>query len=131
MEHCIVTAGVVWKNNKVLIAKRSKGKIIGNVWEFPGGKVEKGERLRDCLKRELREELGIEVEVGEHLLSINHTYGHMNITLEVFSCKLKEGEVISPKEHEDVKWVEISALSYYNFADADKKIVDFLKRFKA
>jgi mutator protein MutT len=111
----------------VLIAQRPLQGMLGGLWEFPGGKVEPGESLEECLRRELREELGIEVEVGEPLLTLRHTYTHMRITLHVFRCRILSGTP-QPIGCADVRWVPIAELDRYAFPRTDQRIVEWLRQ---
>ena len=73
--HKIIGVAVIWNDKEeILIDRRRSGGIMGGLWEFPGGKVEPSETVEDCIKREIYEELGIEIEVGKHLITIDHTY---------------------------------------------------------
>ena len=115
-----VTAAIIEKNGKILIAKRKEGK-----WEFPGGKVEEGENMEECLKRELKEELGIDVKVKKKFCVVEHEYDFGKIRLHVFIAECNEEPVA--KEHLAIKWVSMEELQKYDFMDADKKVIDILK----
>ena len=127
--HYTVTAGVVWdrSSSRVLITKRRDGDARGGMWEFPGGKREPGESLEGCLTRELREELGIEVEVRDQFITVEHTYPDLRITLHAFHCLIVRGEprAIACQEW---KWVKIDELANYPFSTADEHIVADLQR---
>src|SRR6266850_1662610 len=82
-----VAAGLVFRDGQLLITQRHADAHVGGVWEFPGGKREPGEGFEDCLVRELREELGIEVEVGEILESLTHAYPEKTVVLKFFRCR--------------------------------------------
>ncbi len=129
LPHYDVTAGIIRDGDRVLIAQRPLEGMLGGLWEFPGGKVEPGESLEECLKRELREELGIEVEVEgpEPFLTIPHTYTHMRITLHVFRCRWVGGTP-RPIGCADVRWVPIAELDRYPFPNTDRKIVERLRQ---
>jgi 8-oxo-dGTP diphosphatase len=122
-----VTAGLIWKHGRVLIAKRPKGAHLEGFWEFPGGKREKGESLKDCLEREIEEELGVKVKAGEELLTVEHEYGTKAVSLHVFNCTCFEGE---PKclQVQDIRWVEPAGLGKYAFPPPDEKVIEFLLR---
>ena len=126
--HYTVTAGVVWdrSSSRVLIAKRRDDDARGGLWEFPGGKRERGESLEGCLTRELREELGIEVEVRGPFITVEHDYPDLRITLRAFHCRILRGE---PKALacQDWGWAEIDDLSDYPFSAADEHIVSELQ----
>ncbi|MBU1037620.1 MAG: 8-oxo-dGTP diphosphatase MutT [Candidatus Omnitrophica bacterium] len=122
-----VTAAVIEKDGKILIAKRRIGDRHGGRWEFPGGKIDAGETPEECLKRELKEELGIEAEIGELICS--STFKYMFVPLELLVYKVRH---ISGKfralDHDELKWVEPSELAKYDFVKADVKVVKKLMR---
>ncbi|MBZ0275927.1 MAG: A/G-specific adenine glycosylase, partial [Anaerolineae bacterium] len=111
--HYDVTAGLIWNDKgQILIAQRPPDGLLGGLWEFPGGKQEAGETLPECLKRELREELAIEVEVGELFIVVRHAFTHFRITLHTFTCRYLAG----PPESigvADWVWVTPDELSRY------------------
>ncbi|MFH1941823.1 MAG: A/G-specific adenine glycosylase [bacterium] len=127
--HYDVTAGIVWKNNYFLITLRPQKGLLGGLWEFPGGKKEAGESLEGCLRRELREELGIDVDVGEHLVSVKHAYTHFRITLHVFHCRFTNGN-IQLNTCEDYRWIKNDDLDAFAFPGADRKVIDLLSHQK-
>jgi A/G-specific adenine glycosylase len=108
----IATAGVLRRRGRVLIARRPLGRLLGGLWEFPGGKRRSRETIRACLRRELREELGVRVEVGAALGTIRHTYSHFSVTVHAFECHLDGGEPTA-REHQAVRWVTPSRLEVY------------------
>lgn len=122
-----VTAAIIRKDNTVLIAQRGGTGDIAGKWEFPGGKVEEGESLEQCLRREIKEELGVNIKVqryfGESIFqSTARTYRIM-----AFMAKLISGD-LNPSEHSGLKWVTVSELDQYQFLPADEIFVDQLKR---
>tara|TARA_Y100000590_G_C15446370_1_gene910913 strand:- start:62 stop:448 length:387 start_codon:yes stop_codon:yes gene_type:complete len=121
-----VTAAVLEKEGEYLIAKRKKNDILGGLWEFPGGKIEEGETAEECLKREIKEELNIIVEVNELILSKHHKYPKGCFELIAFKVKYISGEIIL-NEHDDYKWVPYEKLAMFNFLPADIPIIDKLK----
>jgi A/G-specific adenine glycosylase len=123
--HYSVTAGVIWRGDRVLIAQRPLDGRLGGLWEFPGGKQEKGESLEECLSREIREELAIEIYVGERLTTIEHGYTHFRITLHVFECRHQRGEPQAIGVA-DLAWVSLDELDDYAFPVTDQKIVRLL-----
>ncbi len=125
--HYDVAAGMVWDEvGRVLIAQRPLDGLLGGLWEFPGGKAEIGEQLPDCLRRELQEELGIEVEVGELFTVVQHAFTHFRITLHAFTCRIARGE---PRalEVRDWKWVLPDELEQYSFGKADREVIKALQ----
>jgi A/G-specific adenine glycosylase len=127
LPHYDVTAAVIRRNGRILIAQRPFGGRLGGLWEFPGGKVEPNETLTRCLRREIKEELGFRIKVGKFITSIDHAYTHFKITLHAFECTVVSGE---PRKLgvEDFKWVRMSELGKYAFAKTDLRIIEALRR---
>jgi len=130
--HYNVTAGVVWdrppsRQARLLIAKRRADDARGGLWEFPGGKQEPRESLQECLARELMEELGIEVEVQEPFITVEHNYRDLSITLHTFHCQIVRGEprAIACAQCE---WVSIDKLADYSFSAADEQVITVLQK---
>ena len=121
-----VTAAVMVKDSRILIAKRKADDKLGNKWEFPGGKVEDGESPEDCLKREMKEEFQIDVSVGEYLGENVYHYRHGSIKLLVFRTHWDRGS-ISAKYHDDFRWVTLDEINSYDFAPADIPFVEKLR----
>ncbi len=119
-----VAAGVI-KNSegKILIAQRDLDRAQGGLWEFPGGKLEEGETREDALKREIKEELMIDIEVEKYLDEKTFQYPEKEINLIALECRLIGGE-LKATEHEDVKWVNKEELKNYEFAPADLFIIE-------
>ncbi len=126
LPHFDVTAAVIRKNGRLLIAQRPLGGRLGGLWEFPGGKVEPGETLPQCLRREIKEELGVRIKVGKPITSIDHAYTHFKITLYAFECELVSGKP-QALQVQDFKWVRMSELKKYAFAKTDLRIIEALK----
>jgi mutator protein MutT len=125
--HFHVTAGVIWKNGKVLIAKRPPGSHLEGLWEFPGGKQEMGESMRECLEREIREEVGLKVRAGESLLTVDHEYESRLISLHFFTCVPVSGEA-KAIQCQQIEWVEPSDLQRFAFPPPDAMIIRSLSR---
>jgi mutator protein MutT len=121
-----VAAGLVFRGGKLLITQRHADSHLGGLWEFPGGKREGDETFEQCLARELREELGIEVEVGELLESLTHRYPGKTVALKFFRCRWKENE---PRALDclDFKWVQAGEMSAYQFPAADARLLQLLQ----
>jgi len=126
-----VTAAVIYKNQKVLVAQRGPNDNLANKWEFPGGKVEGCETPEACLKREIMEELGIEIKVGKYLCSSFFDYDHISIELMAFACEVVTGEACN-KEHQSLLWIEPMHIRTLDMAPADLPVVEHIlgKEFK-
>ena len=124
--HYDVAAGVIWHEGRFLIAQRPLNGLLGGLWEFPGGKQEKGEALPETLRREILEELAMEIEVGAPLVSVRHAYTHFRITLHAFHARHLAGE---PQDLgvADHAWVTLNELDSYAFAVTDRKIIRALR----
>ena len=118
-----VTAAVIIKDNKLLIAQRPHHDQLASLWEFPGGKKENSETLEECLHRELKEEFEIDASIGKHLISSFFEYPHIKINLEAFLIENYKGE-IKLNSHDDVRWISLDEVSKYEFAEADKPILN-------
>lgn len=127
LPHYDVTAAVIRRGERMLIAQRPPEGMLGGLWEFPGGKQEAGESLAQCLRREIREELGIEIEVGPPLTTIRHSYTHFKITLHAFYCRLLRGEP-QPLEVADWRWVCLEELDAFPFPRTDLQIIAALRQ---
>ncbi|MFN8448991.1 MAG: A/G-specific adenine glycosylase [Anaerolineae bacterium] len=126
--HYDVTAGIIWNaRGEVLIAQRPLDGLLGGLWEFPGGKQEAGETLPGCLKRELREELGIEVEVGELFTTVRHSFTHFKITLHAFTCRYASDGDPQALGVRAWAWVTPDQLDGYSFGKADRQVIAALK----
>jgi 8-oxo-dGTP diphosphatase len=122
-----VTIAIIEKCGKVLIAKRSKGDPLKDTWEFPGGKVERGETPEECLRRELREELGIEAEIGNFMCSTLHTYDHISIELLAYSV-IRYSGTVKALDHGELKWISLCDIGNYTFPEANRPILTHLAR---
>jgi 8-oxo-dGTP diphosphatase len=120
-----VTAAILEKDGRLIIAQRKSKDHLGGKWEFPGGKIEPGETPEECLARELKEEFSIEVSIGNFLGSNIHHYDHISIELMAFRTIWVGGELNST-DHKDYKWVTIDELDQFDFAPADRPFVDKL-----
>ena len=122
----VVAASIYW-NGKVLCVQRAEHEkeYISLKWEFPGGKVEVGESREEALVREIREELSVDIEVSEFLMTVEHTYPDFHLTMHVFKCVLDQGE-ITLNEHVALKWLSLDELDQLDWAAADIPVVEFL-----
>lgn len=119
--HYTVTAAVLQQEGKVLISRRPENGLLGGMWEFPGGKLEDGEQLQDGLSREICEELGVEISVGEKMGIYRHAFTHFKITLHAFYCSLVAGEP-RPLHASDLRWVIPQELPKYPMGKVDRQI---------
>lgn len=117
-----IAAGIVFRNGRVLIAKRKAEGLLGGLWEFPGGKREPGETLEETAAREIREETGIAADVGPSLAVVRHAYSHFKIVLHAFVCEYRSGQA-QPLGCQAVKWVWPSQLKKYAFPAANHPIL--------
>lgn len=118
-------AAVIQEEGAVLIGRRPEGKLLGGLWEFPGGKQEPDEKLEDCLKREIMEELGVEIEVGARIGTFEHAYSHFEVCVHAFTCTRLAGEP-QPFDHSDITWAPIDDLRDYPMGKVDRMIADLL-----
>ena len=122
-----VAAGLVFREGRVLIARRLPEAHLGGLWEFPGGKRESGESFEQCLKRELAEEMGIEIEVHELVEAITHEYPGRRLHLKFFRCLWLRHEP-RPILCHDLAWVTAAELSNYAFPEADARLLENLRQ---
>lgn len=126
--HKIIGVAVIWNHEKqILIDRRLPQGAMGGLWEFPGGKIEVGETIEECIKREIAEELGIEIAVGEHLITIDHTYSHLRVTLTVHHCGYLQG-VPQAIECDEIRWVSLDELDEFTFPEANGEIIAALRK---
>lgn len=118
----LVTAALIRDEEKILIAQRGRGKRFGWQWEFPGGKVRRNETPEDCLRREIKEELNLEIQVEDHFCTVHHQYPDFNIELVAFWCSIVGG-TLRLEEHEEVRWVTVPEMNHYRFVEADLSLI--------
>jgi 8-oxo-dGTP diphosphatase len=121
-----VTAAVIERDGRILICRRRAGERFGGFWEFPGGKTESGETSEEGLRREIREELGMEVEVGAKIGTFPYREDSFAISLTAFRALGRPDHRYLLKEHEEARWIFPSELGRYDFAPADIPIVEIL-----
>jgi A/G-specific adenine glycosylase len=127
LPHKNIGVAVIWnEQGQILIDRRRPEGLLGGLWEFPGGKVELGETVEECIKREIREELGIEIEVGLHLITIDHAYTHFRVTLSVHHCRYLSG-VPQPIECDEIRWVTLDEIDQFPFPKANTQIIAALR----
>jgi 8-oxo-dGTP diphosphatase len=121
-----VTAAILIENGRVLIARRRPGKRQAGLWEFPGGKVRPGETPEQCLKREIQEELGVQIAIGEFFGESVYAYEDQTIRLLAYRVRVEGGE-ISPNDHAELAWVAVADLHRYRFCPADIPLTEKLR----
>jgi A/G-specific adenine glycosylase len=121
---------VVFKNRRVLITRRKPDGLLGGLWEFPGGKIRKNEKIQDACIREIKEETNLTVGVDSHLSRIKHAYTHFKIVMDVFCCTYISGKVAlnGPVDH---RWIKLGELEDYPFPKANHKFFPALKPYAA
>ncbi len=128
LPHKQIGVAVIWNDRQqILIDRRPAKGLLGGLWEFPGGKIEPGETVAACIKREIQEELGIEIEVGEHLISVDHAYTHFRVTLHVHHCRHVSGEP-QAIECDEIRWVRLEELDEFPFPKANTIIIEALRQ---
>ena len=121
-----VAAGLIEHDGRYLIGRRKHGVHLAGFWEFPGGKQEADETLEECLRRELREELAIEITTPVHFHTTEHAYREKFVALHFFFCTIASGE---PRalDCEELRWVAPSEMAGYDFPPADRPVIDMLR----
>lgn len=128
LPHKSIGVAVIWNEaGEILIDKRRPGGIFGGLWEFPGGKQESSESIEACIHREILEELGIDIEVGQHLITVEHSYPEIKVTLHVYHCLYLKG---TPQtiECDEFRWVTLDEIDKFTFPKANEQIINALKK---
>ncbi|UZR94066.1 (deoxy)nucleoside triphosphate pyrophosphohydrolase [Chondrinema litorale] len=120
-----VVAGVIYKEDNILICRRKPGKHQAGLWEFPGGKIEKDENHQEALIREIKEELQINISPKEIITKVIHEYAHAVIVLWVYKTQFLEGN-ITLTDHDKTLWVSAEELINFELAPADQPVISFL-----
>jgi A/G-specific adenine glycosylase len=125
--HHDIAVGLVFDDDQLLIQRRPDEGLLGGLWEFPGGKREDGETMETACRRELKEELGIDVAVEDLFYTLSHAYSHFKITLHAFRCHIEDG---TPEAREDqpFTWVGLDELDDYAFPRANRRLIEELER---
>ncbi len=123
-----IAIGVVFKNGRVLITQRKPDGLLGGLWEFPGGKIKKGESAESACVREIKEEVSLQVTVIDYLAQVKHAYTHFKITMEIFCCNYKSGRVKrnGPVAH---RWIKLDEIDQYALPRANHKFLPKLKKW--
>lgn len=124
-----VVAAVILKDERVFAAQRNAKGEVGLKWEFPGGKIEPGETPEVALKRELREELSIEAEIGDFFMTVHHTYASFNLIMHCYLTSIISGKIIL-KDHVDSRWLNKQELLSVDWAPADLPVVQEIMDWK-
>lgn len=123
-----VVAAIIQKEDKIFITRRGYGEFI-DMWEFPGGKVEVGESKEDALKREIKEELELDIENLEYLVTVDHDYPNFHLKMDCFMCEVAGGK-LALNAHNAVKWINFEELDNQKWVPADILVVNALKERK-
>jgi 8-oxo-dGTP diphosphatase len=123
-----VSAALIFHNGKLLITQRHADAHLGGFWEFPGGKREMKETFEQCLVREISEEVGVEIFVGELFEEITHTYPEKTVRLNFFLCEVIRGEP-QPLDCSAFKWIRKSELDDFKFPAADAQLLAKLRAY--
>ncbi|MEG1009509.1 MAG: 8-oxo-dGTP diphosphatase MutT [Clostridia bacterium] len=131
MKKIEVSAAVIRNNNKIFCAQRKDEGAMAKKWEFPGGKLEINETPKEALKRELNEELNLNIDIKDYIMTVEHQYPTFFITMHAFFCDVEDRNIIL-NEHLDSKWLNYDELNTLDWAEADiaivKKIQELNKR---
>ena len=122
-----VVAALIWQGERFMICQRPAHKARGMMWEFVGGKVEPGESKEQALVRECREELAVEVAVGDIFLEVTHTYPDITVHLTLFHASIVQG-VPQKLEHNDIRYITVDEIPQYEFCPADEMILQKLRQ---
>jgi mutator protein MutT len=123
-----VSAALIFHNGKLLITQRHAKAHLGGLWEFPGGKREANETFEQCLVREIREELGVEISVSGLFEEISHDYPEKSVRLKFFLCQLRSGEP-QPLGCAAFRWIGKDELTDYEFPAADARLLEKLRAY--
>ena len=128
LEHKQIGVAVISNSQgKILIDRRKPQGEMGGLWEFPGGKIEPGETIAECIQREIKEELDLEILVGDRLTTITHSYKTFKVTLYVHWCQHLKGKP-KPIECEEIHWVTVEEMEGYQFPSANTEIISILQQ---
>ena len=120
-----VVAAVIHKDGAYFATQRGYGEFEG-MWEFPGGKIEPGESRESALKREIQEELGIDITIDKFLCTTDYDYPSFHLTMHCYLCSIVSGE-IELREHKSARWLTVDMLDSVEWLPADKEVVDKLR----
>ena len=124
--HFNVVTAIIWRGDTFYIQRRREDKMLGGLWEFPGGKVEKGETLESALLRELKEECDFNGRILKKATSVKHRYSHYSITMHCYYCEEKNDKIVTLANS---NWIKKNQISQYSFPKANHKIFNFLNKY--
>ena len=122
-----VVASIIHQDGKILATQRGYGDFKG-LWEFPGGKIEPGETPEEALRREIREELNIDISVEKHICTVEHDYPNFHLTMHCYWCSIVQGELVL-NEHQSARWLEKSEWESVEWLPADIAVVKVLQNY--
>lgn len=122
-----VVAAIIHKDGAYFATQRGYGEFEG-MWEFPGGKIEPGESRESALRREIQEELGIDITIDKFLCTTDYDYPSFHLTMHCYLCSVKSG-MIELREHKSARWLTVESLDSVEWLPADKEIVDKLNKY--
>lgn len=129
MKRIKVVAGIMKQEDKIFATQRGYGEFKDG-WEFPGGKIELGETKKEALVREIKEELDVEIEVGELFDHIEYDYPNFHLSMDCFICSIKSGNLVL-KEHQEGRWLTKDTLDSVEWLPADQGVIKKLKAYLA
>lgn len=127
MKNVKVVAAIIVDNNKIFATQRGYGEFKDG-WEFPGGKIEKGETAENALVREIQEELDTKISVNEKMDTVEYDYPKFHLSMDCFICNVIEGDLVL-KEHEDAKWLSKDELYSVDWLPADAGLIEKIKKY--
>lgn len=126
--HIVVGAAVVTNHKgEILVAQRRNEDMLGGLWEFPGGKLEPGETIEECIARELKEELGINIHVGDFIIIVKHAYSHFTMEMHTYFAKIESGRP-RPIQCQGFQWLDVSNLRKVPYSKADLHVIAELEK---
>lgn len=122
-----VAAALICDGKKFLAARRPEGKKFAGQWELPGGKLLPSEEPRDCVLREIQEELSCKIDIDRYLLTCNYKYDDYYLCMYIYLCHLCEGEKAIPNEGQEIRWIGVEDIDTLDWVKADYQFLDYIK----